>query len=442
MLDPHSASHTGTSAEAAAPPSSTPPHTAVRTYDPATIPPLDDCTLRLMATWAAGVQNQIVEFDYQTTSSGAPTTASESEPAATLKIQTRTYSRTSALATLHPVIHTPGDPEGEWIEPDAPLPAHQWDAAFWSEASVEKFLVPYLAALAGRRAVSVLQTVMHAWNHYPPERPAIGLLHRVGPLAEPISVERLIDVVYLDIGARQIGVQPLELYLPDCGDPLPYEPGPVISLPRTTCRTRTPIEAHDYLFDELTLRRLAEWASSCRGDAPVYFEYEWHAPLEQPLTAPPVDPAGRLVIPVHTPPTRADRPRVTSFRLTTDQGGSKILGTDRADTAFWGSGAVEHLMIPYYASVYGAVVRGAMDRIYEAWWMDDAHVSSGNGKALVEEDEEVVYVLVHLPKSDWDTQAAPGEEVSSLIGAVHGPRRSAGRTLELTPLSAFRRRDA
>lgn len=383
------------------------------------IRPLDCTDLRMIATWSADFLNHEVTFDYDGTSGdideprlSAIVGSIPSRPADSHRvvIPTGTASRASELREMQAWVSYQPTGSSEHVPVSgAPVAVTEWDAAFWTESAVEKFLVPYIAALGGPTAQRMLADVLRVWNEYPPELRVFGLLRRARPRHDVVGLEELIDVVFLDCNEDRIEIAPLHdarfqaahpvLQAPS--HPVPFRPGILPAHP-------------DHLPSEFHLRRTAEWASACRSE-PVYFAFDttsgqFHTPV--PLENLPEDLNNLLVIPAYTEPTRADRPRVTRVRLIADDGAHKDLDPDKGDAVFWGSGAVEHLMIPYYASVYGHRAIEMLGRIHGTWWEEAEMRILG---APIE-----VYALVHLPKSDWDPADDPALSLTRMAAALVG----------------------
>lgn len=396
--------------------------------------PLDCVDLRTMATMAAAMVDRGVTFTYDG-ATGAPhiTAGAAGAPGpGRVVIPTWTRSRHGDLAEIQvSVAYVQEGETGVMLLDGVSVDATSWDAAFWSESAVEKFLVPYLATLGGPRAEDVIRRVLDAWNRYPAEMRVFGLLRRAHPAGgAELGVDTLVDVAYVDLAAHGIYIRPLGEFL--LASEAPTEPASE-DLPSTGRRPvpfpaqpGTPQLAHRP--SELVLRRMAEWASACRSQ-PVCFVYDanqgtFGAPVPLALAAGEAQSPDRVAIPVQTARTRSDRPVVTRVILRSRGGAEQELGPDAADATFWGSGSVEQMMIPYYASVYGAGALPVLGRIYDAWWNNDASVTP----------DETVYAMVHLPKSDWDPEAEVGSAVLSHVGMVLGSGDA--RSLWMRPLSA------
>jgi hypothetical protein len=269
--------------------------------------------------------------------------------------------------------------------------ALRWSAAFWSESSVEKFLLPYLASLAGGRAYRVLGDVDRAWNGYPADRQPFALLHAGAcPEGAPLDLGELVHVWYLDTtgAAPALSVSSLRDFLPHCMPPAPLAPAEVTA-PYLPGELRA---ADPRLPTARQLRRMGEWASEFRTD-PRYFSFDVRdGRYEGDLAALPQDRADRVVIPVLTPATRPDRPVPAWMTLQPLSGDPLALDRGQGDAAFWRTGAVEHLMIPYYASVWGGEALWMLGRIFTAW---DGSLEDGT-------EWGPVSALIHLPKSDWE----------------------------------------
>jgi hypothetical protein len=395
--------------------------------------PMSGDDLRLLSAWAGGMPDHELSFVYDGSSADPdalltrlPTHALV--PGGGVVIPSWTGARPDRLRAFEATVDGAG----------ATFPAGDWTAAFWSESSVEKFVVPYLAALTGAAAAEVLERVATAWNRWPDDRPVSGLLLR-GRREEGASLAlgELVDVLYLDRSGAgaELRVSALEEFLAGIDPvpaptPLPAEPVAYVRGPVTAASPRWPSQ-----FD---LRRMAEWAASLR-EKPMYFLFDvvdgsWSAPV----AALPDDLTDRVVIPAYTPTARPDRPTPSHVTLRLEGGESVSLDGREVDAAFWGTGAVDLVLIPYYAGAYGARALGEMAEIDSAWTGRSS--AAGAGAEAGAETEEPS-AIVHFPKSDWGTvtdQAASALPLTHNLGVVWVPGGAPG-AVRVDPLTAFRR---
>lgn len=382
--------------------------------------PLDYEQLRWIASCAANLPSQTEAFRYNGEPGAAehPITVGDGGAPAGLfdvTIPAFTLARPSGLASIRFEV-----PIGD----DALLAAFDvaagdYNSAFWSESAVEKFLIPYVAMLAGPHAPLRLHQLARAWNHFPDTMQVFGILHRNRPReGKPISLGEMFDVMYLQLEGASLHLASLADFLPHCLEVSPFEPGPVIHDPQgpptLSYRTGEIPPTDTQLPSEYTLRRMAEYSSRFRQQ-PVYLlfnaadgRYDFHAQL-------PEDLEGQVVVPSYTPPTRGSRPSPARVELHADDGPVRGFEREQADAAFWGDGAMEHIFCPYYVSTYGRAALRELEKITDAWWGEGDQRSAMGGPE--------VFALVHLPKSDWDGEGPDGSAFHNFAlvgrGAAH-----------------------
>lgn len=322
------------------------------------------------------------------------------------------------------------------------------DAVFWSDSSVHKFVVPYVASCAGDDAPRVLSLLQDAWNLYPTDRVTVyALVHSVQHVpGTPLALENRLYVAFtprLDHG----GTGPLEL------DSLAtfldrYPPQKFVADPATP-----PLVAyhrgkggHRQHPDYATLRALAEHAASI-SDVPKYFVFKagGHGFLgNTPIELPAVEP-GDVVIPAYTPTVPPHRPRlhgVWCHGLHWRAINLAAIG----DAVFWSNGAIEQFLYPYYASKGG--IKDGLRELLEIseMWLGDQSAGAERGPepraqdaaTVAGEEEDLAFItgLVHMPTSEWipdeetpapdpfprlDASGSHHEEISRL-----SPRRQVG----------------
>ena len=94
-----------------------------------------------------------------------------------------------------------------------------------------------------------------------------------------------------------------------------------------------------------------------------------------------------------------------------------MTGTFVADAVFWSTGAVEHLLMPYYARVYGGQALREIRELYEAWWHNRPRGESADAAAASGVE---IYAFMHLPDSMWIPNQEEGTEVSRSVSDVTG----------------------
>jgi hypothetical protein len=392
----------------------------------ALVRPLDAGDLRLMAAWAAQELGPELAFAFN----GAPSAPDgrisilpdpgEAAPDDVL-VRARTVGRPVTLESLSAQVAD--------AEP-AQIAADQYGAAFWSESAVQKFLFPYLTALAGGGAVQVLADLDRIWNGYPDGLPVIALLHR-SRRREGLSLKvgELLDVMYLDSidGTSELRVAAAADFLSLCGDPVRSSADRQVDYGRGT------LGSDPQLPSEYLLRRIAEWAAAVREE-PLYFLLDTATGAwRNPVGVLPADLTDLQVIPVFTPPTRG-RPPVTMTLV--PHGGQPItLDPGNANAAFWHSGTVTKVLLPYYALAYGASELREVLALYHAWTGEV--VEAPAGEPAVGEEATSAFAVIHLPKSDWEEASLPASAVASTLGmaVASGPPVPGGvRTTRLARL--------
>lgn len=385
-------------------------------------PAMDYGAFRRMADWSAGIVDRPVVFERDeagTLSVDAPL------PGPRLRVPAFTEGKPDHVASLRMTVG----------RHSVDVAGHA-DAAFWSEAAVEKFLVPYYASLGAGRAAQVMAQLMGAWTTRVPGGVQVAALTHVRHPEHPraTGVNDTLGVVCLpgpDAAPERMPLSAfLREYRPDLLEPvLSVSNGPPPAPPALAV-------GHDNALVEggypsyLELRVMAEWSSFLRG-APAWFLFDaMRTPdPEQPYRSfvrhlePPAETAGRIVIPAFTEPLVPGRPTPSSV-VVRAQGateGHELI--QYADAIFWSTGSVEHLLMPYYASVYGGQALHEIQMMYDAWWHN--RLATGS--------ETLVYALIHLPNSDWaTTHEGPVERaahsVSGITGVLFAPRAAPGET--------------
>ncbi|HEX6036543.1 hypothetical protein [Longimicrobium sp.] len=378
--------------------------------------PMDVVALRLVSAWAGLMPNEHIQVAYD----GAPSARGEltlvgpdsTRTAAQVVIPASTRAKAPRMASLGIQIGYQSHQH----------PLDDYAAAFWSESAVEKFVVPYLSALGGPRAMEMLDFLDAAWNRYDPARKVFALLLRSRPrTGGSMDGRDLLDVLYLD-GERTQRIASLRDFTVP-GAPSACRPSPVLlDLSPSAAPASTPA-----LPTEYELRVMAEWVSALRTE-PRYFIYNTvGGEFKPPVAACPHPlPAGSVVIPVHTGRTRPDRvvPDVVTLTPAGDGAQSVQFPAPEGDAAFWTAAAVSKVMIPYYAMAYGAEALAELADIHRTWEGSAplAQAEAGNTGAGV-------YGLVHLPRSDWGYETTSGFLLSikdTVSAVVVGPDGSSG----------------
>lgn len=457
--------------------------------------------LRLGADLATSIRGQPVWFGYgagelQITAPG--TLPAAQNPAGLL-------SAPDPLPAAPPVpVYTPASASGRptvqyltldvpSLQASVPVPADQFGALFWSESAVEKFLLPYYASAAGPHALEVLQAICQAWYHFDADAPvcAMAFGYPSSPFQASVQLWDTIGVVVWRPAESRLVLEPLRQYIRGLRrlhvgllpPPASFEWGPEME---TDAVAGTP----DIPIDSVGAREVAEYVSGLRGNTVDVYAVEVEGGLEPVLTT---QGSGPPLFSAFSPFVRSGRPTATAsitYLGTEDQPVTTPLlqigggAANVPDSAFWTDGAVEMLLVPYYASVEGNAAPWYLMLILGTWsgaippYIEDAaallsQVVQLFSRVLQEEEEDAtspaarrvaeeaqavtegmtsaatetvagvagvaavadavsgpfdsqVITLIHLPNSEWvDQTAAP-----SSIRAEH-------RLAALTPEGAF-----
>lgn len=400
--------------------------------DPHQAPALDYGAFRRMADWSAGMVDERVVFHY-----GAQGELTANTPIRTpqLQVPVLNLGRVRRVESLQLVAGTGG------VE----LADHT-DAAFWSEAAVEKFVLPYYASLGAGSAAAVLAQLLGAWAGPPMGVQVLALTHFAHP-PEPGSttVADTLGVVYAQDGApprRATLARFLADHRPDLLRPTLSVPNPAPPAPREMPQPHANAWALPAYPTYLEMRVMAEWSSSLRG-APAYFVYDTTRRPDpenpyanfRPFAELPDGTETSIVIPAYTEPLVKDRPPVLEMNIKPRILLSRVQDlVPRADAVFWSTGAVEHLLMPYYAQVYGGQALRQVQQMHDVWW---EHRPAAEGEADGGGARTEVYALLHLPNSDWTTETA--HSVADVTGVVFADGTQPGETQVLT-LREFLRR--
>jgi hypothetical protein len=373
-------------------------------------PVVDYHHLRLVAEWASSMRNRQVDFAVR---DGA-VWLDEADPAPrrpALRVPAATAGRYGRVRAL--TMAVPGVPEPLDLAP------YGVDALIWSEAAVEKFLVPFYASCAGPRAGRFLTGLFDAWNGDHGAVRAVALTHlaHTGGKA-PLTLANTLGVVFRDDGdgsaAPALRLLPLGAFL--ARHPARWDPAPEPN--RETVPLAAPeLSAGTHLPTYPELRGIAEWAGSLRGRT-GYLAYDPAPPApgaaREDRTAriarPGVRHAGEIVFPVHTPLAVPDRPKPASVLLEPEDGGAPVdlCRHPHCDAVFTSTGAIEQFLFPYYASVRGALAMHELRRMWLAW--TGAEPAAGTARTAGGDEP---LALVHLPKSDWDAVEDDGVRIAA-----------------------------
>jgi len=313
-----------------------------------------------------------------------------------------------------------------------PLDGHDCSALFWSESAVEKFLFPRFASAAADDASRFLGRLSDAWYGYPGRVVQVcALAYRYGvnaPLSE-LSLESSVLLVCLERSSGRLtkmGLNEFEKTYPvgaARGTSLADSP----LLPEPTRLTGWPAER----LDSILAREAAELVSGLRGHY-VWFTLEggtltpWIAETEVPG----IPPTGTVVAHGVAVAVRPDRPAPSNVVARLESGDENPIvpppgypydSMQVPDAMFWTDGAVEKLLLPYYASVKGRRSPFFIATLMEKWdgWLCATetgpervaaaleHYFPATAADGVDEDPPIsdVYAITHLPRSEYVSDA-------------------------------------
>jgi hypothetical protein len=431
--------------------------------------------LRVGADLASAARGDTIHFDYadgmlqvvdaSAGADGGPPVAVRTAPSA----QRPTVSRVRLTATA-------GDADLGSIV----LNGATYGALVWGESAVEKFLLPYYASAGGPHAYEVMHAINHVWYDFPVEVPVVALAfaYPSRPVEGGWQLWDTLHVLHVKTPATapggggapyvvgeaselgQLAMTPLlqfvQVFQPGTATTTIPEPSPS-TLPRTFVPR---FGGRPTNVDSVAAREVAEYASGLRGhDVWVYDSPTRGLSATLNRLPQPTQP----LFEAFTPFQRPDRP-VVSVEMWDGEwhplrGTGSSDPTQVPDSVFWTDGAVDMLMVPYYASVQGAGAPPYLEVLLRKWagalpatTTDARDLLRYLGTELertmcrLEGDEPAsaatseVYAIVHLPNSEWV------DEIDPPPTAVTYPVYLENRTVLLTrgggrhPLVSTRRR--
>lgn len=316
------------------------------------------------------------------------------------------------------------------------LNATTYCALFWGESAVEKFLLPYYASAGGPHAYQVVHAINKAWYNFPDRALVCALAFAYPPEAlqgewslwDTVHVLHVkgeggqgLQAPYVLGGSGQLAMTPLLQYLEPFPPLLTEVPQPPAAPPPTAPAGPG---TGDTTINSTGAREVAEFVSGLRGfDVSVYRVRE-PGGLEAFLTSV-VQPTPAL-FEATSPNVRAGRPTVSVEMAAGDGPLRPLTGTGSGDptnvpdSVFWSDGAVDMLMVPYYASVQGkgspwylmvllwkwaGIIPVDVTDAVELLELIGAEVQREigalqTGVPLPERDTRV-FAIIHLPNSDW-----------------------------------------
>ncbi|MDB4950652.1 MAG: hypothetical protein JWM27_3301 [Gemmatimonadetes bacterium] len=379
-------------------------------------------TLRLAAEWASGVRAVPLWFSYDGWLGVAlePPTTTAFGPVRTSADAHRPY-RLDALS-----LTVAGQEEPLVIGADRQC------ALFWSESAVEKFLLPYMASVAAwDSGAFLIHALLKAWYGYSADRvQVVALALACGPGVEPgvVTMADLVNVVFAPVepgGLGTLRMRALSEFLdqpgfvgPERGPPAaPAERVPGV-LGSVALRSRPAWAAGD--LGSIPCRELAEFASGIRDQ---YLSFVPAGGEMQVVACPGPDPCGVVgeAFGCLTQRRRPDRPAVEALSAVVNGeiapmvGFSDPLTSVAPDALFWTAGAVEKLMVPYYASVTGRSSPFSVPRLLGKWDGIIPPTGPGGEEQAVQVLQTVldsappadtpfssqVFAVAHLPRSEY-----------------------------------------
>jgi hypothetical protein len=334
-----------------------------------TVPPLLYPQIRMLAEAALGVPDgESATFTFDPANTNGPLLVPPHAPAphgVTVPVWNRTRYPDPGQVLLQ--VETP--------DGLASLNAVQYraDAVFWSDAAVQKFVLPYYASCMGYDASKRLRKLEAAWNGDVPGKQVLALMHVTGVPrgAEGAGVPmEPLWVVYLENGRLQASAL---ADFPTSDLPAQNAPRPVPYTAPDLARLRPPYPGYT------ALRSMAEWAASLDTE-PMYFTYD----PEQRQFGPPrahANGGGGIVVPVFNPFVRGTRLKPSRVMF-----GNHELAAE-CDAVFWSTGAIEQFLLPYYASIDGFAGLRDLQALRDTWLEGRPEV----GGNLLKDGREVQY---------------------------------------------------
>lgn len=403
--------------------------------------------LRMVAEWASAVRGEQLYFGFD----GEHATLAPEPGPGTLPVYTHPFTRRPEVTAVDLTYYVDG------CERTITLKGRETSALFWSESSVEKFLLPYFASVAGGAAAPFFRHLAHAWYGYAPDEVQVcAVAIECGP-ARPagrkrLTLEGMVALVcVVDGQLKRVPLKEFAKRFPGHGTG-PSSGGHLGGVPHR--ETGWPVTGQ---VEDIVARDAAEFLSGLRGHT-VMFEtgggrltpVVWEGPTGHGRE----DLAG---FECRMESVRSDRPAPLRVKVHVrdSQGGEHEkmllgageLGADPVlvpDSLFWGDGAVEKLLLPYYASVKGlaaplfntllvgkwnGIIRGekttveALCRVVAALY---GFLGAPEPRVADDPVDENPYAITHLPRSEYIPEPGPGNtplEARTRFLRLHGDPR-------------------
>lgn len=404
--------------------------------------------LRVAADWASAVRDVPVHLAYDP---GTGNVKAATEAEAELTLRTLAFTTRPEVTGVEFVVQTEDGTTAQRV-----LDGRQASALFWGESAVEKFLVARYASAAADTAADFLDQLFAAWYGYPGQVVqvcAIAYLYgtRAPAPGTQLSLARTVGLVCLECATRELVLLTLDEFTAR------YMPGQPVAVP-APAPAGPPQREVGWVVTEgvesVVARDVAEFTSGMRGRLVAFMSeadklFPALFPTDQPSTEP--LPAGTFRLAALARRVRGDRPAPARVTVQVRElAGEPIAydvvpeGLDPAttpDCMFWSDGAVEQLMLPYYASVKGARSPYFTEVLMSRWngvlppGGSTPDVASAMHRRLPElfgedprtADEEppsTVFSITHLPRSEYATDPG-GVEFRIVLLALEG---ETGRT--------------
>ncbi|HYH83767.1 MAG TPA: hypothetical protein VEX86_28505 [Longimicrobium sp.] len=389
--------------------------------------------LRMAAEWASAVRDRQLNFAYDPGTGYMVLDNSGTGP--TLPVFTRSFtSRPLVKEVEFSVPSSTGKPLTLEVS------GYRASALFWSESSVEKFLVPLYASVSAHDAPRCLGQFFDAWYGYPADEVqvcAVAYLCGRKPPAcgTPLLLANTVGLICLE-GGSQLRLLSLDEFTARYST-APYPVGGPPTAGSSLPEVRPGWEISENV-ESVVARDVAEFVSGMRGHF-VAFDTDGTSLVPEVYTG--ESPPSLLGTPLFSAlarPVRPDRPAPSGVVLHVEGAHGPIVQTlipakdDPAtefvpDSLFWTDGAVETLLLPYYASVKGS----------GSWFFEACLMGKWNGLIVPPSStctEDVRSAMLH--RFDYATGRVVDDPAPSTVYAtMHLPRSEyadmAGRTMVL-----------
>jgi hypothetical protein len=386
---------------------------------------------RTVADWASAIRGHYLDFTYGDDTGRMSVELAEDE----LGEDGLVLTPPNALRTevMQVELTVPGANEPLFLD------GHDCSALFWSESAVEKFLFPCFASAAADDASRFLGRLSDAWYGYPGrvvQVCALAYQYGVNAGLSQLSLESSVGLVCLERASNRLtlmGLNEFEQTYPLGAARGTGPAGPDSPLP-PELKWLIGWQAERGV-DSVLAREAAELVSGLRGHY-VWFTLEDGTltpricPTEEPVLRP-----DNVVMHGVAVTVRPDRPAPSSVKVTVnecDEIHPIVCPGEHAvpDAMFWTDGAVEKLLLPYYASVKGRTTP-YFTALLMGKWDGSIHPDCKPGEIDVvrppeqllpdtpgraaDDDGSTVYAITHLPRSEYVSDGSPASPASPAL---------------------------